>query len=380
MRGHPDLGRVGRHARGAVHRLHRRVREKRRRIGRLDLPGRASDRLQRIALVALREGVGRCQPLFEVLGDQRAGLRGAGAFVPHDRQRIERALGVPPGVGHHRHRAVVDPHRALDTGARGDRGVVEADQLAAEHRARLDRRVEHAGHAHINGVELAAVELVAGVQALDRLAGHLPGLGILQDDGLGVGRRQLGRRGSHLAVAGAAPAGGVRDHAVGHTQLGHRHLPFVGRRLQQHQPRRRATAAHVVVRGADAAAAAGAHLAPCALGCEIALRRNLLGADLGPVALQLFDHQLRQAGERALPHLRARDADHATLIGPHDDPDVELAAFARGLGAGVERRRPAEHEGAGSGTGGDDEFAARQLVERGTWMWSSSCLLKPWPS
>ena len=35
------------------------------------------------------------------------------ALVPLDRQRVERGLGLPPGVGDHRDRVVVDLHDLL---------------------------------------------------------------------------------------------------------------------------------------------------------------------------------------------------------------------------------------------------------------------------
>ena len=37
--------------------------------------------------------------------------------------------------------------------------------------------------------------------------------------------------------------------------------------------------------------------------------------DLLPVAFELLGDELGEAGERALPHLRARDADHAGVVG-----------------------------------------------------------------
>ena len=67
------------------------------------------------------------------------------------------------------------------------------------------------------------------------------------------------------------------------------------------------------------------------LASKLQLRRDLLGADLRPVALQLLGHQLRQAGERALTHLRARDADHAAHHpGRTTTQRLSLAAVARG--------------------------------------------------
>ena len=153
----------------------------------------------------------------------------------------------------------------------------------------------------------------------------------------GIRRRQLGGRGRDLAVADRALARGVRDDAVGYGELADRHIPLVGRRLQQHHARRRAAAADIVLRGADAAAAAGAHLAPGALAREVAARRDAFGRHLAPVALQFFRDELGKAGERALPHLRARDADDAGVVGLDRDPDVD---FGRGAPAPALRLTP----------------------------------------
>src|SRR6202022_3986550 len=95
-------------------------------------------------------------------------------------------------------------------------------------------------------------------------------------------------------------------------------------------------AADIILRGADAAAAAGSHLAPDALAAEILTRGNRLGGDLLPIAFELLGHQLGEAGARALPHLRARDADHAGVVGLDDHPGIDLSA---GIGGGLLRGR-----------------------------------------
>ena len=123
---------------------------------------------------------------------------------------------------------------------------------------------------------------------------------------------------------------------------------MVGGGLQQHHARGRAAAPDIILRLADALAAAGRHVAPRALGGEVAAGREALGRDLLPVALELLGDELREAGERALPHLRARDADHAGVVGPHHDPDVDLGAVAGALRLRVadERQVHAEREAA----------------------------------
>ena len=50
-------------------------------------------------LVADEGGLRRLEPFGQPFADGVAGDLGVVAFVPDDRQLVERALGVPPGVG-----------------------------------------------------------------------------------------------------------------------------------------------------------------------------------------------------------------------------------------------------------------------------------------
>ena len=52
-------------------------------------------------------------------------------------------------------------------------------------------------------------------------------------------------------------------------------------------------------------------IAPHALARDVLPGRRILGRDLRPVALELLGDELGEAGERALAHLGARDADDA---------------------------------------------------------------------
>ena len=156
----------------------------------------------------------------------------------------------------------------------------------------------------------------------------------------------------------------MRDDAAGHADLADRHLPLVGRGLQQHQARGRAAAADVVVRGADAAAAARRHLAPDALAREVLAGRDRLGRDFLPVALELLGDELGEAGARALPHLRARDANHTGVIGLDEHPGVDFDAVAGSLGFGgrSERQADAEDQATARDRRTDDEAAARKIL------------------
>ena len=177
---HPHLGLVGRDPGGAVHRLHGRVGEERRAVDRLDLSCGALDRLGRVAVLTGAVGDRRRQALLEVLRDRRARLRCAGALLPDNRQRVERPLGPPPGIGDDRDRRVVDLDDAAYPGHRRNLRLVVAHERAAEHRARLDRGVQHARQRDVDRVDQAAVQLGRRVQPLQRLAGNLPIFRILE--------------------------------------------------------------------------------------------------------------------------------------------------------------------------------------------------------
>src|SRR5262249_59650656 len=101
-----------------------------------------------------------------------------------------------------------------------------------------------------------------------------------------------------------------------------------------------AAAANIVLRGADTAAAAGRHLAPDALAGEVSPRRDLFCLYLVPIALELFGDELGEARDRALSHLRARDADHAGVVGFDENPRIDLGAFVRALRHGGTQSRP----------------------------------------
>ena len=280
-------------------------------------------------------------PSCEVAGDGRARLRRGFALVPDDRQGLERGLGSPPGIGDHGDAGILHLHDLAKSRHGGDLRLVVACELAAEYRARLDGCAQHAGQLDIDGIDLAAVELVGGIEPLDAFARDLPVLRVLELDGLGVRRGELGGRSGNLAVAGGTVRSCVRDDTVGHRELRDRHLPIIRRRLQQHHARERAATAHIVLRAADAAAAAGRHVAPDAFTRKVGAGSDLLGGHLLPVAFELLGDQLRKPGESALAHLRARDPDHAGVVGLDHDPDIDLGAGIGGLAPGPPRIRMA---------------------------------------
>ena len=364
LRRHPDFAAVGIDQRGAVGRLHRRVPEEGRAVDRIDALDCAGNRLQSLALSAQGKSFVSAKAFLQTGINGGARLRRVRAFVPLDRQGVERLLGAPPGVGHHSDRAAIDLHRALDPRHAENLVTIKTLERPAIHRAAHHRGVQHAGQLEVDAVNLGTIELVGCVQALDRLAGDLPLLWALELDALGIRRGELGSSSGHLAVSGFAFRRSVADDALVHTDLTGRHLPAISGGLQQHDARSRAATAHIVFRDADAAAATGAHLAPDAIARKVLARRRHFGGDVLPVALEFFSHQLRQASERALAHLGARDTDHTGLVRFDDDPGVDFRNSRRALGGSEGRQIEAKREPGSSRGGANDEIAARGAFYR----------------
>ena len=300
-------------------------------VDRLDFLGGAGERRFDVAALIADERLIGVEAFLQPGRDRIARHLGVLALVPRDRQRVERGLGVPPAVGNDRDRIVLDLHDLLDALAARDLRGVEALHLAAVDRARLDGGVEHAGQPDVDAVHGLAGDLVGGVEPLHALADDLPILRILELDVLR--RLDLAGCGRDLAVSGAAARGLVRDHAVGGGALRGRDLPFVGGRLDQHHARGGAALADELVRRADALAAGGEEVAPYALAGDVLTRRRKLVGDLRPVAFEFLGDQLGEAGERALAHLGAGDADDDGLVGPDHDPGVDFGRLAARVAA-----------------------------------------------
>ena len=360
LRRHPDLALVSRVLRRRVHRLHRGVIQERIGVHRLDFLGGAGDRGLHVPDLRAHERLIGIEPALQRLGDRGARHLRVRAFVPRDRERVERGLGLPPRIGHDRDGRLADLHDVANARHALDLVGLEALHLAAEDRALLDRGVEHPGQLEVGAVDLGAGHLVDRVQALDRLADDLPFLRILERH---VGRRgQLGGGFRHLAVGGRAAGRLVRDHAVRGAALGRRHLPGIRRGLHQHDAGGGAALADVFVRLANSAAAARREIAPDALARDALARRRILGGDLRPVALELFGRHLGEAGDRALAHLGARDPNDDGVVGTDDDPGVDLGrAVLRAHDARAERDLQTQSQPRTDGGGADDEGAATDL-------------------
>ena len=145
LRRDPDLALVGRAARGGIHRLQCGVVQIRVGVDGLDPFRRAGDGRLGIAVLVADKGLFGVEPGLENLGDRGARDLGIRAFVPDDRQRIERGLGLPPCLRHDGHAGVANLHHLFDAGHALDLGGIEARHLAAEDGAFLDCGIEHSG-------------------------------------------------------------------------------------------------------------------------------------------------------------------------------------------------------------------------------------------
>src|SRR5258708_34081030 len=113
------------------------------------------------------------------------------------------------------------------------------------------------------------------------------------------------------------------------------------------------------MRGADAAAAAGRHVAPRALARKVAAGRREFGRDLRPVALQFLGHELGEAGFGALAHFGAGDTNHDGVIRADDHPGIDFRRPVLGAhDGGAERNLEADGKPATGSSGTDDKGAA----------------------
>ena len=285
----PDVAAVLADMDGAVHRLHRRMGEERQLIDRVDPLRRAGERLLGVALVA-RHRAGLLRRLLELADDVGAVDRRVRAVVPLDGGRLEPLLGRPHMVGDHGD-GIVDPHHLAHALDRARRRLVHRFRLAAEHRRDGDRRDLHARQLGVDAELGAAVDLVRRVQPLGRRADQGEVLRILQRHAVGRRHRQGGGGVHQLAVAQAARAGRVRDHAVPRPAGGGIDAPLLGRRRDQQGAGDRAGLAQRRPEGADRGRKAGRLDVQDRIGIERVVRRRMLEPDLIEADLQLLRQQ-----------------------------------------------------------------------------------------
>ncbi len=304
-----------------------------------------------------------------------------GAGVPLDLDVVDGLLGAPVLVGDHRHRVIQLDH-LQDARPALDGAVVDALQLAARHRALVDRGVDHPRQAGVDAELGRAVELGPGVQPRRGLA----------DEGVFLGRLDLGLLvqldldgpGADRAVGELAAGGHVLDDAVLHLAFGGVALPLAGGGLDQAGPGAGAGLLHHAHRGAHALAADGLlraiDAAPAVGGLfvQVAVGRAVLAFHLGPVAVQLLGDQHGQRRGRALPQLVVRQThgDGVVRIDHHEGRELvrrdHLGALqqahgplAPDLGEGRVGQGHAHGEAAGGAEHGGDGVAAREAPAQG---------------
>ena len=313
LRADPDFARVWLHVHGAVHRFHRRVREKRQFVR-----GIESFALRQSALRSIADGLGddaRLSRWRRGSAPRRSRSKSL-AFAPSfqvDVERFEALLGGPHVIADDGDEIV--EHDDLAHARHGfRRGVVDVRDLAAEHRAGRQRRELDAGWHRVDAVDRLAVDLVGRIESLQRLADQL-------EVGYRFERRILRRLRSWLASSISSPyaelavAAGVGDFAVlgaarGGSTFQRRAAAStsiaraLGAGLAQRRPER-----------ADRIGVAG-HLDPeDRIAVELVVRRRVLDRDLGPVRVELFGEDHRDRGVDALAHLDLR----------HDQRDLACA-------------------------------------------------------
>ena len=358
LRAAPDLALLRREARCGVHRLHGDMVLVGEAVDGFDLLGRALDRLLRVARLVADEGFLGVEALLQGGVDRLGRDLAQVTDVPVRRDRVERCLGLPVGVGHHHHRVPVDGEDLLHARHLLGLAGVEVLELAADHRAGAHGRVEHPRHGVIHAVDLLARDLVDRVEPLQRLARDLPVLRVLEFHVLG--RLEFGRRRGDRAVGQCLARPLVRDGAAGRAAFGGWHVPLLGCGRDQHLARDGAALADILLALADAAAAAGREILPDAVALQVLAGRRILPGDLVPVAVELLGHELAEAGERALAHFGAGDADHHLVVGMDDHPGVQ---FLDGLGMChvlIEGQMEAEREATGNGGAADQEAATAE--------------------
>ena len=210
----PDFAAVLADMDGAVHRLHRGVRQERKLIGRLDLGDGAGQSCVHIADV-LRHRTRMKRRLFERGHDAVHVQRGMRTVVPFDLEGLEPLLRRPhvirdDGDG------IVEVHDLAHAVDRLGGRIVHALHAPAEDGRLRQRRDLHARRPRIDAVDGGTVHLPGKIQALGRHADQRELLGPLELDMVGNGhrsrrRRPIRRKWAAARSARAAPRRSARD-------------------------------------------------------------------------------------------------------------------------------------------------------------------------
>ena len=295
----PDFAAVLADMDRAVHRLHRRVREERNLIGRLDLGHGTRHRAVDIADV-LRDGPRLERRLLEFGRDRFGREPGMRTVVPFDRQGFEALLRGAHVVGNHGD-GIIEPHDLAHALDGLGRGIVDALHAAAEYRRLREGRDLHAGRPDIDAVDGRSIDLRRRVETLGRGADQLEILRSLERDVV------------------RAPASAPHRRRARHTRYVCRSARESLRRVRARQVagstfQRCAAAATSMVRAIAPAWRSGCHAPRIAfelpvactpssgIGVELFVGRGVLQPHLVEVHLQLFGDQHRDRRIGALAH------------------------------------------------------------------------------
>ena len=282
---------------------------------------------------------------------------GASAFVPDDGQSFARLVGTPPGVGHHGH-AVGDLHHIDHAGHGLGLGRIHRFNGAANHRALLQRGVNHAGQLHVNAELGCAVDFGRCVQAPCRFADDGE-LARVFDGGL-LRHRQLGRCGSELPIRGFLTFG-ANHHAIDGFELAAVNFPFVSRCADQHLAHLRAADAELFPSVAHRSGAAGElRAADQRVAIHLGIRRSDGHLHLAEINVELFGDQHRQRGVNTLAHFGAgRNQGDGVVIG---DVHPGIGRVHRACRFRHRERQGETHEQPATANGGGfQEGAARSF-------------------
>ncbi len=299
LRAGPYFAGVGLEMNRRVDRLHRRMREKRQLVRRFK-PVAGSKALGDVAsrfrdhAILFARGAQILPNILQVKIRVRT-------FFPVYHQRIEALLGRPHVIADHRDQIVQHDHllhaRNFPGGA-----VVDLGDLAAENRTGLQGCEFHIGQHRVDAVDGLAVDLVGGVEPLQRLADQPEILRILEWNILS---RILRVRCIHqLAIGEFASALRMHDLAIGGRAACRFDLPSLRGGLNQHGARAGAGSAQGLPPRPNRIGIAGGLNAEKRIAVELVARRRVLHHHLRKIGIKLLseDHRYRSIG--ALPHDR----------------------------------------------------------------------------
>jgi hypothetical protein len=339
----------------AVHRLHRRVREERNLVGRVDFGDGARHGLVGIADI-LRNRPRIERGLLELAHDICRVELGVRPVVPFDHQGRQPFLRGAHVVGHDRD-GVVEPHdlaHALD--GLGRRVVHPLHTTAEDGRLRKGRDL-HARRPNVDAIDGRSVDLRRCVETLGRGADELEILRPLERHGFGD--RQAGGGGGKFAILDAFPRRRVK-HFTALRAAGRRiDIPALRRRRHEHGPRGRTGLAQGLPRGAYRVRVAGCLHSQQRIGVELFVGRSMLQPHLFQVHLQLFGDQHRDGGIGALAHLDIGHGQDDLPVASDADEGVGREAIGAGrFGFAVgERQAEAQHQAPARGRSGLQEGA-----------------------